>query len=214
MDGSVVKYTETIKPTKQFVSAGDLAAKSYQLADMIHKSGQKPAWIVSLFRGGVPIGMYVQEYLQRRGHKLQHYPIIASSYVGNTQNAIAVSGIKQLVAKILHDDNSIDSIDSIDNTVIAYPLNILFVDDLFDTGRTIDAVYRQFTNMYKYFGTANLSVATIFWKPEKNLTDKTPDYYLETTKNWIVFEHEVSDMSADEVAKWSPVVAELDEQYA
>ena len=60
---------------KRFISADELLIDSFKLADQIFQSGFKPHFIVGVWRGGAPVGIAVQEYLDYRGLETDHIAI-------------------------------------------------------------------------------------------------------------------------------------------
>ena len=65
---------------KRFISADELLIDSFKLADQIFQSGFQPHFIVGVWRGGAPVGIAVQEYLDYRGVETDHIAIRTSSY--------------------------------------------------------------------------------------------------------------------------------------
>jgi hypothetical protein len=57
--------------------------------------------------------------------------------------------------------------------------------------------------------TRNIKLATLYYKRGTNLTDLTPDFYARETTDWIVFPHELMDLSPEEIAKKDPRIAEI-----
>ena len=54
-----------------------------------------------------------------------------------------------------------------------------------------------------------IKVATPFFKPQNNKTDKIPDYYLHETDKWLVFPHELQGLSMDEIKANKPELGSL-----
>ena len=52
---------------KRYIQAQQLLQDSYQLAWAIFESGYRPNYIVGVWRGGAPIGIAVQEFLDVLG---------------------------------------------------------------------------------------------------------------------------------------------------
>ena len=46
-----------------------------------------------------------------------------------------------------------------------------------------------------------MKIATLYYKPDNNLTLMEPDYYLYETSKWLVFPHELVGLSLDEIIK-------------
>ena len=70
---------------KHFISAEELLTDSFRLADQIFRSGFRPQFIVGVWRGGAPVGIAVQEYLDYMGVETDHIAIRTSSYYGINQ---------------------------------------------------------------------------------------------------------------------------------
>jgi hypoxanthine phosphoribosyltransferase len=77
---------------------------------------------------------------------------------------------------------------------------ILIVDDVFDSGKSISAVIVKLTGESKISSEKlDIRIATIFYKPKRNLTYRKPEYYVEETDEWLVFPHEVENMTLEEI---------------
>ena len=62
---------------KVYINAQDLLEDSFQLATNIYDSGFRPHFIVGIWRGGTPVGIAVQEFLEYKGVETDH---IADQY--------------------------------------------------------------------------------------------------------------------------------------
>ena len=62
--------------------------------------------------------------------------------------------------------------------------------------------------------TPEIRVATPYFKPEKNKTDRKPDYYLYETDKWLVFPHELEGLSLQEIENNKPEVSKLIDQIS
>jgi len=71
---------------------------------------------------------------------------------------------------------------------------ILVVDDIFDTGNTIKEVLALLGRK-----TDDIKFATLYYKEGTNETDLEPDFYLRKTRRWIVFPHELMDLTPAEI---------------
>lgn len=67
---------------KHSISAQQLLEDSFKLAWKIYQSGYRPNYIVGVWRGGAPIGIAVQEFLDVLGIESDHIAIRTSSYTG------------------------------------------------------------------------------------------------------------------------------------
>ena len=54
-----------------------------------------------------------------------------------------------------------------------------------------------------------IRVATPYFKPKNNKTDRVPDYYIHETDQWLVFPHELQGLSMDEIKANKPELQSL-----
>ena len=161
--------------SKRFVSAHEVETLSLQLAKKIEDSGFHPTLLLGIWRGGCIPALYVHEYLEWKGQKVQHAPLKVQSYTGiGQQETVQIEDLSRLYAKLSPRDR------------------ILVIDDVFDTGRTIVALK---TALRKY----EMKAGVLFYKPQKNQTQMIPDFFVEETDAWIVFPHELQGLSEDEL---------------
>ena len=100
-------------------------------------------------------------------------------------------GLGYLVEKVRHEDS------------------LLIVDDVFDTGSTIDAVIRELETRARLNTPHDIRVAVPYFKPSRNLTDRVPDYYLHETDRWLKYPHSLEGLSEEEVAAHRPALYEI-----
>ena len=177
---------------KLYVSADELLEASYQLAWRIYESGFRPDFIIAIWRGGTPVGIAVQEFFDLMGVQSDHISIRTSSYtgIGERQKTVQVYGLNYIIRQV-ESDNS-----------------LLMIDDVFDTGLSIQKVINNLESACKK-NTPNIRVATPYYKPENNLTERTPDYFLYETSKWIVFPHELKGLSLEEIKSNKPMLSGL-----
>lgn len=73
---------------------------------------------------------------------------------------------------------------------------VLVVDDVWDSGRTAHAVKDRVMRAKA----ALVKVATLHYKPTMNLLeDSTPDFYCNTTENWVVYPWERASPNVAEI---------------
>ena len=177
---------------KTVLSAQDLLEDSIELGIRIIESGFEPTLIIAIWRGGTPVGMALQETLTYCGIQSDHIAIRTSSYVGVEQRGkVAVHGLNYIIKKIRHDDR------------------VLIVDDVFDTGNTIVAVIDELTKRARGNTPEDIRVAVPWFKPSRNETEITPDYYLRETAEWLVFPHELDSLTPEELIKCRPEIAAI-----
>jgi len=172
---------------KKYISAQQLLNDSFQLALNIFESGYKPDYIVGIWRGGAPVGIAIQELLEYFGIQTDHICIRTSSYTGieNRNKKIRVHGLEYIVKNINAEDS------------------LLIVDDVYDTGLSIQEVIRKIS-AYCRKNTPDIKIAVPYFKPANNETDLKPHYYLYETDKWLVFPHELNGLTLDEIIKNKP----------
>lgn len=178
---------------KRYLDANELLQLSFALANQIIESGFVPTHIVGVWRGGAPIGIAVQELLEARGFDCDHIAIRTSSYTGINQQArqVKVYALGYLIDTLEADDA------------------LLIVDDVFDTGKSVEALIRELKLRCRRNTPETIRIATVFYKPSKNQTDLTPDYFIHETEQWLVFPHELSGLTDEEIAANKPAAAEI-----
>jgi hypoxanthine phosphoribosyltransferase len=182
---------------KHYIKAQQLLDDSFKLAWQVYESGYRPNYIVGVWRGGAPIGIAVQEFLDVLGVESDHIAIRTSSYTGIGQRSkkVKVHGLSYIIRQLESEDS------------------LLIVDDVHDTGLSIEQAIEDLTNACKK-NTPEIRVATPYFKPKNNKTDSEPDYYIHETNEWLVFPHELHGLSADEIRQHKPELADLVEKMA
>ena len=177
---------------KIVLSAQDLLDDSFRLGVRILESGFEPTMIIAIWRGGTPVGMAVQEILAYGGIESDHIAIRTSSYEGVDQrSSVAVHGLNYVIKKICYEDR------------------LLIVDDVFDTGNTFAAVLSELKRRARANTPEDIRIAAPWFKPSRNETDFTPDYYLHETAEWLVFPHELDALTPEEMRERRPDLASI-----
>ncbi len=168
---------------KQFIDAQTLLEASFRLGTQIYDSGFRPNFIVGVWRGGTPVGIAVQELLDFFEVATDHISIRTSFYSGidERQSGIRVHGLQYLIDNIGAEDR------------------LLIVDDVFDTGLSIDAVIEHLQAKSRRNTPEDIRIATAYFKPKNNKTDRVPDYYVHETDRWLVFPHELRGLTPEEI---------------
>lgn len=174
---------------KIFISAEDLLQDSFELALRIHESGFKPSFILGVWRGGAPVGIAVQEVLETLDCPTNHFAIRTASYGARTKSFEADEALPKV--QVMGLQHVVDIIGSEDR--------LLIIDDIFDSGRSIDAIIRETRAKCRKNTPEDIRVATIYYKPKRNLTDRVPDFYVHETDEWTVFPHELRGCSEVEL---------------
>lgn len=173
---------------KIYLSAQQLLEDSFRLGAQVVASGFDPTLMIAIWRGGAPVGVAVQEFLAYKGIETDHIAIRTSSYTGidGRSSEIRIHGMNYLIKKVRSEDR------------------LLIVDDVFDTGSTIDAVIRYLHEKTRLNAPRDIRVAVPYFKPSRNLTQRVPDYYLHETADWLKYPHSLEGLSPAEVAKHRP----------
>lgn len=169
-----------------------LTANAFQrdCARLAKKIFDDPHWhpelLLALWRGGAQPGVIMSEVFSLLGRPTPHAIISCSSYKGVAQRNSEV---------LFH--NAEDVLNA-----IRPGQKVLVVDDVFDSGHTAKAVKERLPQ-------ADLRIATVYWKPKANLVGFAPDYFLRETEEWIVFPHEISTLTPDELRTKDPELADI-----
>ena len=178
---------------KLYLDAQQLLEDSFRLGMQVASSGFHPTFIVAVWRGGAPMGIAIQELLAYRGIETDHIAIRTSSYqqIDQQSESVQVYSINYLAKKITRDDR------------------LLIVDDVFDTGRSIDAIIAELTRRARRNVPADIRVAVPYYKPTRNRTSRVPDYYLHETSQWLKFPHSLEGLTMEEVRAHRPELADI-----
>jgi hypoxanthine phosphoribosyltransferase len=174
---------------KLFISANSLLRDSMELARLVVSSGFRPTFLVAMWRGGAPIGIAVQEVLQYHSIIADHIAIRTSSYTGIDQQdkTVRVHAIDYLVSRLSAEDE------------------LLLVDDVFDSGRSLEAVIRELKQRCRRNWPEKWRIATVYYKSSRNRSSLMPDYYVLDTDKWLVFPHELIGLTREEILEHKPV---------
>ena len=169
---------------KIFITAQQLLEDSFRLASQIYEDNFRPQFIIGIWRGGTPVGIAVQEYFEFKGIETDHISVRTSSYYGIDQQSkeIRVHGLHYLIENANADDS------------------LLIVDDVFDSGRSVEALIKAIRKQSRLNTPGDIRVACPWYKPTKNAVDFEPDYYLHNSAEWLVFPHELEGLQASEIA--------------
>ena len=175
---------------KHFIKAQDLLDDSFRLAQQILGDGFRPDYIVGIWRGGAPVGIAVQELLDHHGVPTDHIAIRTSSYEGieKQRSEIRVHGLAYIVENV-NAENA-----------------LLIVDDVFASGRSVQAVIEKLRIESRRNTPETIKVATVYYKPAKRKVEFVPDYYIHETDKWLVFPHELDGLTNAEIAAHKPLV--------
>jgi hypoxanthine phosphoribosyltransferase len=129
--------------------------------------------------------------LEYYGIHTDHIAIRTSSYDGIDQQSktVKVHAIDYLVSRLTAEDE------------------LLIVDDVFDSGRSLEAVIEELKRRCRRNLPERIRIATVYYKPERRRTELTPDYFVHATEHWLVFPHEIQGLTREEILANKPVAA-------
>jgi hypothetical protein len=152
---------------------------SLELGRKIYESGFRPKHAISLWRGGTPVGLGVDAYFRGQGVILNHTTIATESYKGiGRQEEVIVKGIEHLVKVICREDG------------------LLIVDDVYESGRTIQKIVETLRARARRNAPERIVVATVHSKPDRHVYRDLPVTCLRDLSGdvWIDYPHELSDL--------------------
>ncbi len=148
-------------PEKLMVSSDQVQTLCMDLYHKIKSDNFAPDFLVGLSRGGlVPLGFLAGEQMfDNRATKI----INVKSY----SKSGCQTELRVILPMHLEDMQAAKS--------------ILIIDDLVDSGKTLDYVYALFKTT---FPNAAIKTATLFYKTSSKIK---PDYYVQEINDWVVF---------------------------
>ena len=176
---------------KLYLDAQELLEDAFRLGVMVANDDFRPDYIVAIWRGGAPIGIAVQEILAHAGVDADHIAIRTSSYenaIDQRGREIKIDGMDYLIERFNASDR------------------LLLVDDVYDTGLTMQAIIEQIQRKARLNAPEEIRVAVPWYKPSRNLSDRIPDYYLHETEQWIKFPHSLEGLTAEEIKTNRPEI--------
>jgi hypoxanthine phosphoribosyltransferase len=175
---------------KHYISSDQLLRDSMQLALKVIASEWHPTLVVGIWRGGAPVGVHLQEVLSFAGIPTDHFCIRTSSYSGiGSRTRIVVEGLLELVPRLGPDTK------------------LLLVDDVHDTGLSLQQLQLEIRERHPQ--PFDMRTAVPYFKPVANRTANTPDYYVHSTEDWLVFPHEIVGLTDAEILECKPELGAL-----
>lgn len=182
---------------KKLITAQELLEDSFRLAAKVYEDGFRPQFIVGIWRGGAPIGIAVQEYFDYKKVETDHIAVRTSSYYGINQQSkeITVHGLHYIIENANAGDG------------------LLIVDDVFDSGRSIKALICQLKLLMRNNMPKDVRTACPWYKPANKQVDITPDYYVHESSEWLVFPHEITGLTPDEIIEGKTDLANIKDLF-
>lgn len=172
---------------KRFLSADNFQRDCARLAKLVFDDTTwQPEFILALWRGGAQPGVIISEIFAFLGRPIPHAIVKCASYapgIANRTDSVVFQGA----------DAILDSLAG---------KRVLVVDDVFDTGKTAEAILARLSQ-------SDARMATVYWKPTASLVPFSPDYHIRETADWIVFPHELVGLTPDELRVKDPELADI-----
>lgn len=185
-------------PELMHIQADELLLDAFRLGRHVYATGFRPKHAISIWRGGTPIGLGLDEYLRFQGVAVHHTTIATSSYEGiRQQNEVVVKGLEHLVRSVCREDS------------------LLIIDDVYETGKTIRAIVESLRARARRNAPRDIRVATVHHKPEASAYDELPLMTLQEVPAdvWIDYPHELADLVDEETGDLSLVREKSEELY-
>ncbi|MDO6459794.1 phosphoribosyltransferase family protein [Granulosicoccaceae sp. 1_MG-2023] len=175
---------------KTYLDAQELLEDAFRLGRQILDSGFRPTIILAIWRGGVPMGIAIQELLHYHGVETNNIAIRTSSYSGidNQARQVRVHGLNYIIKNVEHHDR------------------LLIIDDVFDTGRSVKAVIDSLREKARLNTPADIRIAVPYYKPSRRQVDFEPDYFLHETDAWLKYPHSLEGLSVEEIRQHRPAI--------
>ncbi|WP_320823324.1 phosphoribosyltransferase [Reinekea sp.] len=183
---------------KTYLTGEQLLIDSFKLAEQVLLSGFRPSFIIAVWRGGAPIGIAVQEYLSFHGLDTDNIAIRTSSYaagIDQQSRTVKVHDLNYLVKSVQQHDS------------------LLIVDDVFDTGRSIEAIIGQLAQRTRRNMPQDIRVAVPYYKPSRSEVSRIPDYFIHETAAWLKYPHSMEGLTVLEMAEKRPTLYEIIKEH-
>jgi hypoxanthine phosphoribosyltransferase len=182
---------------KCYITAQQLLEDSFRVAAQVYEDGFRPDFIIGIWRGGAPIGIAVQEYYDYKGIETDHIAVRTSSYygIGQQSKEIKVHGLHYIIENANADDS------------------LLIVDDVFDSGRSIYALKAKLAELMRLNLPKDIRVACPYYKPKNTKVPMKPDYFIHESDEWLVFPHELSGLTPDEIIEGKSDLSNIRELF-
>lgn len=179
---------------KQYLTAQGLLEDAFRLGAEILNSGFRPTFMIAVWRGGAPVGIAVQEFLDFHGLHTDHIAVRTSSYaaaIDQQSREVRVHGLNYLVKHVTHEDS------------------LLIVDDVFDTGRSVQAIIDELGLRARLNTPKDIRVAVPYYKPGRNEVGWAPHYYIHETEAWLKYPHSLEGLTVGEIRDNRPALYEI-----
>jgi len=171
---------------RRVVDPNDYLIDCFRLARRIWDDGYRPDFLIGLWRGGAPPGIVIQEFFRWKGHDPYHTAIRTQSLEGVLHgDGFDIKGFEHVLDVVEADDQ------------------LLLVDDVFNTGRTIYEVMRYLRRTARR-NTPEVRVATVYYLPARREFLVGPDYFLHEVESPPLLPYRLTELSEDDARELGP----------
>ncbi|MEM9160821.1 MAG: phosphoribosyltransferase family protein, partial [Verrucomicrobiota bacterium] len=114
-----------------------------------------------------------------------------SSGIDEQNRVVKVYGLSYLIKKVQYEDS------------------LLIVDDVFDSGRSVEAIIDDLKRGARLNTPHDIRIAVPYYKPSRNQTEREPDYYIHETSAWLKYPHSMEGLSPSEIEEKRPELYEI-----
>lgn len=179
---------------KKYLDEESLILDSFRLGLQVFESGFRPTFIVGLWRGGSSVGIYVQECLQALGIATNHISL-RTSYRGQPSYQKMVAGADAEI-RVHGTQYLLEGLNATDS--------LLLVDDVFGTGKSMEAVIGRLSRHLKRNMPQQVKIATLWQRPLCRKSSMRPDFVQHYTEDWLVFPYEMDGLTVAEIREHKP----------
>ncbi len=162
------------------VSPQEFLEMSFQLGRKLFESGFRPKHTISVWRGGTPVGLGVDAFYRNRGIYMNHTTIATESYqgIGQQSSTVLVKGLEHVINVVCREDD------------------LLILDDVYESGRTIEAIVETLRTKARANCPERIIVGTLHHKPERQKYYGLPIVAVQQLPGhvWIDYPHELADL--------------------
>jgi hypoxanthine-guanine phosphoribosyltransferase len=90
---------------------------------------------------------------------------------------------------------------------------LLIVDDVYSTGLNVQAVISRLEKKTRRNMPEDVRIATLWRKPSSQRVERTPDFYVHTTEDWLVLPYELDGLDQSEIQVEKPFVKAIADKY-
>jgi uncharacterized protein len=165
------------------VSAEELFLDSFRLGKKVYEAGVRPKHAISIWRGGTPVGLGVDNYFRAQGVFINHTTIATASYTGidERKEEVTVRGLEHVIQAVCREDK------------------LLIIDDVYESGNTIERIVNILREEARANCPTDIVVATVHKKPGKSRHTHNLIFLREIDPDmWIDYPHELADLVRDE----------------